>query len=448
MPLNPMIPMSGSPPPQPMNLMNLALQGEQLKTSRMNRTDLENQKKTLADIWRSSGGNLQQTAQGMMPLNPQLGMKMQNQFQQQKLNERDQAKYEVGVLGSVAPKFLELEDSPSATNDWNMTKEYQWPQFVNYLQKSGVRVPDEWRQGFKPEYSQDLQRAVEQYQGMVAPKGNVGVTVGTDAEGNYVRIPQQMGAPAEKVTIGDQSIKKGYGPGVTGRDMGDRIEYRDKSGNLVESVSKGISPEKQPYFLTKQEKAKILGKVAGQIETGTIIPETEKIAKAKKKVTSELVRMKDAYENLRELKGIVDLDNTSWDNFFAKVKSSGIGQAAQNAIGTKAQSLRNEIKAIKPNLINAVRQATNMGAKGMDSEKELEFYLQTVTNEKKDFQSNMAAIAALDRAYGLNIGMEINPELKEKLDALDQEFNSKYGYSNQSTTNPPKNRRKATMDDF
>ena len=41
-----------------------------------------------------------------------------------------------------------------------------------------------------------------------------------------------------------------------------------------------------------------------------------------------------------------------------------------------------------------------MGARGLDSEKELEFYMRTATSLDTDTQSNLAAIAILDNAYG------------------------------------------------
>ena len=58
-----------------------------------------------------------------------------------------------------------------------------------------------------------------------------------------------------------------------------------------------------------------------------------------------------------------------------------------------------------PLLINEIRQASKMGARGLDSVKELEFYLQAATDEKQDLQSNLDAIKILDMAYGLGGGI-------------------------------------------
>jgi hypothetical protein len=106
------------------------------------------------------------------------------------------------------------------------------------------------------------------------------------------------------------------------------------------------------------------------------------------------------YSKLDKWGAIQNIDETSMSNAFATARSSAGGQALGRLFGTEPQSVRQSIKNMKPILINTIRQASEMGARGIDSEKELEFYLQAATNEKADIQSNLAAIAVLDGAYG------------------------------------------------
>ena len=55
-----------------------------------------------------------------------------------------------------------------------------------------------------------------------------------------------------------------------------------------------------------------------------------------------------------------------------------------------------------------------MGAKGMDSEKELAFYLQAVSDEKADIDSAMAALMLISETYGLG---KVSPVLRDKIPA-------------------------------
>lgn len=126
---------------------------------------------------------------------------------------------------------------------------------------------------------------------------------------------------------------------------------------------------------------------------------------ARKRVTGNLQTLKSLYEELDKRGAIVNTDLSGTENVSRSVRSSELGQKVAKRMGTEEQSLRNQINQIKPLLINDIRQATKMGAKGLDSEKELEFYLQSATDPKLDIQANLKALNVLDRAYGLGLGI-------------------------------------------
>lgn len=132
-------------------------------------------------------------------------------------------------------------------------------------------------------------------------------------------------------------------------------------------------------------------------------PEVTKMENAQGRVTGNLQQMKSLYQGLEKMGAIIDTTKTSAENAFRATASSKAGQAVGRIFGTEAQSIRNQINQIKPLLLQEIRQATQMGSKGLDSEKELEFYLQAATDPSKDIQTNLNAIKVLDKAYGLNI---------------------------------------------
>jgi hypothetical protein len=93
------------------------------------------------------------------------------------------------------------------------------------------------------------------------------------------------------------------------------------------------------------------------------------------------------------------------------------GHAALMATGDKLASVRQDIKNSEPALINSIRQATAMGARGLDSNVELAFYMKQVGNTGRDVYSNLAALDRLDKAYGLGIGVEkkVSPEMYKRI---------------------------------
>lgn len=123
--------------------------------------------------------------------------------------------------------------------------------------------------------------------------------------------------------------------------------------------------------------------------------------RAQEGVTTTLGQIGKLYKNLQKTGAIVSTESGKLQNVGASIRSSRIGQFFGSAIGTKPQSIRNQINQIKPLLIQEIRKATEMGARGLDSEKELQFYLRAATDETKDVESNLNALKVLDRAYGL-----------------------------------------------
>ena len=182
-------------------------------------------------------------------------------------------------------------------------------------------------------------------------------------------------------------------PGVQKIDLGNRWGLLDKGGFLVGYQDKGIPPQEQPQL--KGAQAEAVQKATGKIS------ETEKKMSGKESVAQAVSSLKGFYEKLNEMGGIQNVDESVFHNMVASVASSGFGQKIGKITGTKEQSVRNMIESMRPTLLGYIRQASNMGAKGLDSEKELEFYLKAATDPKIDLQANFNALKVLNEAYGL-----------------------------------------------
>lgn len=148
--------------------------------------------------------------------------------------------------------------------------------------------------------------------------------------------------------------------------------------------------------------------------------EQGKVEDAKKRVSGNLDALNDYYTELDALGAAVDVNKTSGANLSASVRASGPGQLAGKALGTKEQSVRNQINQMRPLLLQEIRQASAMGVKGLDSNKELDFYLQAATDPARDIQANIAALNVLSKAYGL--GTTYKEQNSEKIGDLHNEF--------------------------
>lgn len=118
-------------------------------------------------------------------------------------------------------------------------------------------------------------------------------------------------------------------------------------------------------------------------------------------VDTLIAGLKDQYGILKEGGGITSKDNTIM-NVPAYLSSTGAGQAAGKMFGTQNQSARNTIVQSRPLLLAAIKNATGMSAKQMDSNVELKMYLAAATDPSLDYEANMAALNQLETLYGIS----------------------------------------------
>lgn len=144
--------------------------------------------------------------------------------------------------------------------------------------------------------------------------------------------------------------------------------------------------------------AKAQGEVAGK---GEITP-MQNLNKGQGQVSDLINNIKGYYTNLDAAGGAVNSNNNAFTNTGAYLSNTLMGQGVGKAFGTANQNIRNNIEQSRPLLINAIRQATGMSAKAMDSNAELNFYLKAATDPTLDVKSNLLALDKLEELYGMS----------------------------------------------
>lgn len=118
----------------------------------------------------------------------------------------------------------------------------------------------------------------------------------------------------------------------------------------------------------------------------------------------------NAYTQLYKKGGAVDSSVTGLSgaahNTAEYIANTPLGQLVGKIHGNPLQDYRTVIGGARPLIIDAIKQATGMGAKQLDSNVELDFYLRAASDPTNSYQSNMAILDALDRTYGLGLGLK------------------------------------------
>lgn len=101
------------------------------------------------------------------------------------------------------------------------------------------------------------------------------------------------------------------------------------------------------------------------------------------------------------------------DNVGAVMATSIPGaDLAQRAMSPEAQRIRDEIKAVVPRIANKIMQASQMGVRMLDTEKEYERFIAQINNPGASVEAQMAALKRLEDAM-----IRETPKIQKALDA-------------------------------
>jgi hypothetical protein len=154
-----------------------------------------------------------------------------------------------------------------------------------------------------------------------------------------------------------------------------RIEARKELAQLVAGL-KGPSSA----VLKAQEKAEKVEE--GQLALGDTISTAETLVK-----------------DLAKMGGITSTSKGPLANLVTSLQTGTVGQMGGRVFGTKEQAKRDELKSIRLQLLNAVKEATGMSAQQLNSNVELKTYLDSLGSEGMTKEANLAILDNLSRRY-------------------------------------------------
>lgn len=113
-----------------------------------------------------------------------------------------------------------------------------------------------------------------------------------------------------------------------------------------------------------------------------------------------LNQMANEYLALDRMGAAVNKDASASRNITARFRASDAGRFWEAALGTDAESARQRIEALRPQIVQAIMAQPEISARAFDSDRELQFFLNSVTDVGNDLYANMVALQALDRKFG------------------------------------------------
>ena len=125
----------------------------------------------------------------------------------------------------------------------------------------------------------------------------------------------------------------------------------------------------------------------------------EKIAEGKASLSDTLEVAKTLVNDIAKLGGMTSTAKQPLANLVTSLGTGTVGQLAGQAFGTPTQAKRDELKSVRLQLLNAVKEATGMSAQQLNSNVELKTWLDSLGSEKMTKEANLAIINNISNRF-------------------------------------------------
>jgi hypothetical protein len=137
----------------------------------------------------------------------------------------------------------------------------------------------------------------------------------------------------------------------------------------------------------------------------------EKVAEGKETLGDILSTAQTLVKDLKDSGGMSSTSAGALSNLITSTQTGTAGQFLGGVFGTEAQSKRDQLKSVRLQLLNAIKQATGMSAQQLNSNVELQTYLKSLGSEGMTAEANLAIIDNLSKTY---LGKGMAPPDKPK----------------------------------
>lgn len=121
---------------------------------------------------------------------------------------------------------------------------------------------------------------------------------------------------------------------------------------------------------------------------------------ARDMLSQELNTVMSYYEGLNRMGAMTSPSRAAAANVAAAARATGVGQTAERFLGTEAQTLRDNISNARLRILNHVKNATGATASQMNSNMELQTWLNALTNPQQSIETVRETLGQMDAVLG------------------------------------------------
>lgn len=147
--------------------------------------------------------------------------------------------------------------------------------------------------------------------------------------------------------------------------------------------------------------------------TAAQVAKTEAQAQARQALSQDLQTVLGYYNSLNKMGAMTSPERSIGENVLASARATGLGQEAERTMATQAQTLRDNISNSRQRLLVHIKNATGASAQQMNSNVELQTWLNALTNPRQSIETVRETLGQLDSVIA-SVQNQVNKETPAK----------------------------------
>ena len=168
------------------------------------------------------------------------------------------------------------------------------------------------------------------------------------------------------------------------------VGYRFRDDGSLEPIPGG------PAARRAAGGAALSGEPSVKPPTAAQVAKTEAQSQARQALSKELQTVLGYYTKLDEMGAMTSPARTTGENVLASARSTGLGQEVERTVATKAQTERDNISNSRQRLLVHIKNATGASAQQMNSNMELQTWLNALTNPRQSIETVRETLGQID----------------------------------------------------
>ena len=125
----------------------------------------------------------------------------------------------------------------------------------------------------------------------------------------------------------------------------------------------------------------------------------DKVAEGKAGLSDTIEVAKTLVTDIEKMGGMTSTSKAPLANLITSLGTGTVGQFGGRLVGTETQAKRDELKSIRLQLLNAVKEATGMSSQQLNSNVELKTWLESLGGENMTKEANLAILNNISNRY-------------------------------------------------